>query len=461
MTDKPWSGRFTQANTPLVEEFTASIGFDRRLYRYDIAGSRAYARMLAHQGILTEAECDAILAGLEAIQTEIESGTFPFSVALEDIHMNIEHRLTEQIGEAGKRLHTGRSRNDQIATDLRLYVRAEIDASLEALARLQRALAEVAEHEADTLMPGFTHLQAAQPITLGHHLLAYFEMLDRDRQRLLDSRKRVNVLPLGSGALAGTTFPIDREFLAVELGFDGCSENSLDAVSDRDFAVETVAAASLILAHLSRLSEELVLWASPQFGFVTLPEAFCTGSSMMPQKQNPDVPELVRAKTGRLNGDLISLLTLLKAQPLAYNKDMQEDKEPLFDALDNLRNSLTLFAELIPGITFHRPVMRAAADQGMAAATDLADYLVNKGLPFREAHSVVGQIVRYCLDQGIALASVELPILRRFSEVIGEDVYTVLGLEYAVNGRDLPGGTAVARVREAAHRAQKRAGTAR
>ncbi|HKJ70157.1 MAG TPA: argininosuccinate lyase [Gammaproteobacteria bacterium] len=458
MTDKPWSGRFSQPTDEFVEAFTASIDFDQRLAMQDIAGSRAHARMLGRQGILSEADVAAILEGLDGVAAEIEAGEFPYSIALEDIHMNIEARLTERIGDAGKRLHTGRSRNDQVATDLRLYVREQIDAVLGELGRFREALVDTAEREAATVMPGFTHLQAAQPVTLGHHLLAYFEMADRDAGRLRDARKRVNRLPLGAGALAGTTFPIDREWVAHELGFDGVTENSLDSVSDRDFAVETAAACALIMAHLSRLSEELVLWASPQFGFVTLPESFCTGSSIMPQKMNPDVPELVRGKSGRVNGGLISLLTLIKAQPLAYNKDMQEDKEPLFDALDTVRGSLKVMADMVPGIAFHREAMRAAASAGYATATDLADYLVRKGVPFREAHAVVGGAVQACIDRGCDLAELDLATLQGFSEAIGDDVYQVLTLDGSVAARDHIGGTAPDQVRAAVRRARERLG---
>jgi argininosuccinate lyase len=456
LSEKPWSGAFTQPTDAFVEAFTASIDFDKRLALQDIAGSKAHARMLGRQGILSQTDVEAILEGLEAVRGEIEAGEFPYSVALEDIHMNIEARLTERIGDAGKRLHTGRSRNDQVATDFRLYVRDEIDAILGELARFRSALADTAEREADTVMPGFTHLQAAQPVTLGHHLMAYFEMADRDAERFRDARRRVNRLPLGSGALAGTTFPIDREWVAQELGFDGVTENSLDSVSDRDFAVETASACALVMSHLSRMAEELVLWASPQFGFATLPQSFCTGSSIMPQKINPDVPELVRGKTGRVSGDLMSLLTLIKGQPLAYNKDMQEDKEPLFDALDTVRGSLKVMADMVPGIDFHREALEKAASAGFATATDLADYLVRKGLPFREAHEVVGKAVRHCIDHGLELPEMELATLRGFASVIGEDVFEVLTLEGSVSARDHIGGTAPAQVRAAVQRARQR-----
>jgi len=456
LSDKPWSGRFSEATDSLVEAFTASIDFDRRLAAQDIAGSKAHARMLGRQAILPQADVDAILEGLDTVADEIADGSFPFAVDLEDIHMNIEARLTEHIGEAGKRLHTGRSRNDQVATDLRMFVREQIDEVLEALARFQRGLAEAAEREADTVMPGFTHLQPAQPVTLGHHLLAYCEMAERDAGRLRDARKRVNRLPLGSGALAGTTFPVDREGVAAELGFDGVTGNSLDAVSDRDFAVEAVSACALVMGHLSRFGEELVLWSTPQFGFVTLPEAFCTGSSIMPQKVNPDVPELIRGKAGRVNGDLQALLTLLKAQPLAYNKDMQEDKEPVFDALDTVRGSLEVLAAMVPEVRFHREAMRRAAAAGYATATDLADYLVGKGIPFREAHAAVGAAVRHAVDHGCELAELDLGTLRGFADAIEADVYPVLTLEGSVAARDHAGGTAPDQVRAAARRVRQR-----
>lgn len=405
---KPWGGRFTESTDAFVEAFTASVGFDRRLYRQDIAGSIAHARMLARVGVLTAAECDEIIAGLEDIRGEIEAGGFDWSVGLEDVHMNIEARLTERIGATGKKLHTGRSRNDQVATDMRLYLREEIDLITAELERLQSGLIDLAEREADTLMPGFTHLQVAMPVTFGHHMLAWFEMLERDRQRLADCRRRVNVMPLGAAAMAGTTYPIDRHYTAELLGFDAPAENSLDAVSDRDFAIEFTSAAALLLTHLSRASEELILWTSAQFGFIDLPDRFCTGSSIMPQKKNPDVPELVRGKTGRVNGHLIGLLTLMKGQPLAYNKDNQEDKEPLFDTVDTVRGCLRVFADMVPAIEPKRERLRAAALEGFSTATDLADYLVRRGLPFRDAHEVVGKAVRLGLEQGRDLSQLSL-----------------------------------------------------
>ncbi len=454
--EKPWTGRFTEPTDAFVEAFTASVQFDQRMYRQDIAGSIAHARMLAHVGVLSEAERDAIVAGLEAIREEIERGEFPWSIALEDLHMNIEARLTERIGPAGKKLHTGRSRNDQVATDIRLYLRDEIDAICVELRRLQRGLLDLAEREAETIMPGFTHLQTAQPVTFGHHMMAWFEMAERDRQRLRECRRRVNVMPLGAAALAGTSYPIDREFTARELGFEAIAENSLDAVSDRDFAIEFTAAAALLMTHLSRWSEELVLWSSAQFGFVDLGDSFCTGSSIMPQKKNPDVPELVRGKSGRVNGHLMGLLTLMKAQPLAYNKDNQEDKEPLFDTVDTLKGCLKVYADMIPNIRVDREAMYRAARRGFSTATDLADYLVRKGVPFRDAHEVVGRAVRAGLESGRDLSEMELAELRRFCDAIDEDVFDVLTLEGSVNARNHIGGTAPEQVRAAVARARRR-----
>jgi argininosuccinate lyase len=455
-TEKPWSGRFTEATDAFVEAFTASVAFDRRLYRHDIAGSVAHARMLAHVGVLTQDECDAIVRGLKEIESEIDAGQFSWSTALEDVHMNIEARLIERIGDAGKKLHTGRSRNDQVATDLRLYLRDGIDEVTGAIRRLQEALLTVAEREADTVMPGFTHLQVAQPVTFGHHLLAWFEMLARDRERFADCRKRVNVMPLGAAALAGTSYPIDRAFTAKALGFDMPAENSLDAVSDRDFVIEFVAAAALLMTHLSRFSEELILWSSSRFGFIELSDAFCTGSSIMPQKKNPDVPELVRGKAGRVNGNLMALLTLMKGQPLAYNKDNQEDKEPLFDALDTVLGSLKVFADMIPAMGVKRDAMRAAARQGFATATDLADYLVRKGVAFRDAHEIVGRAVRRAIETGQDLSEMPLAALQEFSNAIGPDVFSVLTLDGSVAARNHVGGTAPEQVRAAIKRASRR-----
>jgi argininosuccinate lyase len=457
MSDKKlWSGRFSEPTDAFVEAFTASVEFDQRLYRYDIQGSIAHATMLARAGILSTTERDSIIAGLERIREQIESGEFDWSVELEDVHMNVEARLTSAIGDAGKKLHTGRSRNDQVATDVRLYLRDEIEIIRGEILRLQHALLDKAEQEAETILPGFTHLQTAQPVTFGHHLMAWFEMLERDRERLADCNKRVNIMPLGSAALAGTTYPIDRHYTAQLLGFERPSENSLDAVSDRDFAIEFSAAAALIMMHLSRMSEELIIWSSAQFNFINLSDSFCTGSSIMPQKKNPDVPELVRGKTGRIFGHLIGLLTLMKGQPLAYNKDNQEDKEPLFDTVDNLKGSLKVFADMIPAITCKPESMREAALKGFATATDLADYLVRKGTPFRDAHEVVGKAVALGVSKGCDLAELSLEELRGFSERIDADVYAVLTLEGSVAARDHIGGTAPAQVRAAIGRARAR-----
>jgi len=451
---KPWSGRFTQATDSFVEAFTASVEFDKRLYHYDIQASMAHARMLARTGVLSAAECDAMIKGLEEIHSEIERGDFSWMVELEDVHMNIESRLTERIGEAGKKLHTGRSRNDQIATDIRLYLRDEIDVIMSEIKRLQLALLDLAEREAETIMPGFTHLQVAQPVIFGHHLLAWFEMLVRDRQRLQDCRKRMNIMPLGSAALAGTSFPIDRAYTAKLLGFDAPSANSLDAVSDRDFAIEFCAAAALIMTHLSRFSEELVMWSAPQFAFIELSDSFCTGSSIMPQKKNPDVPELVRGKTGRVTGNLVALLTLMKGQPLAYNKDNQEDKEPLFDTIDTIKGSLCVYADMIPAMSVRRDNMKRAAMSGYSTATDLADYLVRKGVPFRDAHEMVGKAVRHGLENHKGLAELSLDELRVFSGMIDQDVFDVLSVEGSVKSRNHVGGTAPDQVRSAIVRAR-------
>jgi argininosuccinate lyase len=454
--DKPWGGRFTESTDAFVEAFTASVTFDQRLYPYDIAGSIAHARMLRKVGVLTDNELEAIVNGLESIRREIEQGRLPWSIALEDVHMNIEARLTERIGDAGKKLHTGRSRNDQIATDMRLYLRDQIDGIVGELHRLQSGLLDLASRENETIMPGFTHLQVAMPVTFGHHMLAWFEMLERDGARLLDCRKRVNVMPLGAAALAGTSFPIDRNYTAELLGFDRPAENSLDAVSDRDFAIEFCAAAAILLTHLSRFSEELILWASAQFGFVDLPDRFCTGSSIMPQKKNPDVPELVRGKTGRVSGNLVALLTVMKGQPLAYNKDNQEDKEPLFDSVDTTRDCLRVFADMIPALKIDRKRMRAAAAEGYSTATDLADYLVRKGVAFRDAHEIVGKAVRHAIESGRDLADLPLGELCRFSSAIEADVFSVLTPEGSVAARTHAGGTAPAQVRAAIDRARER-----
>jgi argininosuccinate lyase len=445
-----WSGRFSEPVSELVKRYTASVDFDKRLADADIAGSLAHARMLAAVGVLSAADLAAIERGLTAIGDEIGRGAFPWSPDFEDVHLNIEKRLTGLIGDAGKRLHTGRSRNDQVATDLRLYVRAAIDDIGTAIIALRSALLDLAEPHAATIMPGFTHLQVAQPVTFGHHLLAYEAMLARDSERLIDCRRRVNRLPLGSAALAGTSFPIDRDRVARELGFEGLCTNSLDAVSDRDFAIEFAAAGALLMMHLSRFAEELVLWSSPRYGFVRLADRFCTGSSIMPQKKNPDVPELVRGKTGRVYGDLVALLTLMKAQPLAYNKDNQEDKAPVFDVVDTLLPTLAVLTALASdGIEVDAERMRTAASEGYATATDLADYLVKKGLPFRDAHEAVAQAVRHAESERCDLATLSLASLQRYSPLIENDVYAVLTLEGSIASRDHPGGTAPAQVRAA------------
>jgi len=455
-SDKPWGGRFSEPTDEFVESFTASIEFDRRLYRYDIQASCAHARMLIKTGVLTQEDGDLILKGLNDILKEIEDGKFKWSIPLEDIHMNIEARLIESIGEAGKRLHTGRSRNDQVATDIRLYLRSEIDQVCSQIRLLQYGLLGLAEREADTIMPGFTHLQVAQPVTFGHHMMAWFEMLERDHERLVDCRRRVNIMPLGSAALAGTPYPLDRAYTAKLLDFDSLSNNSLDAVSDRDFSIEFCGAAAMIMTHLSRLSEELILWTSAQFDFIKLPDRFCTGSSIMPQKKNPDVPELVRGKTGRVNGNLVTLLTLMKGQPLAYNKDNQEDKEPVFDSVDTVKASLRAFSDMLPSIIVNREVMRNAATQGFATATDLADYLVKKGTAFRNAHEVVGKAVKLAIDAGKDLSELDLQTLQQLSSAIQSDVYDVLSLTGSVASRNLLGGTAPQQVRIQIAAARKR-----
>ena len=455
-SQKPWGGRFTESTDAFVESFTASVNFDRRLYRYDIQGSLAHARMLAKVGVLSKTELDSIHKGLKQIEQEIEQGNFQWSVSLEDVHMNIEARLTALIGEAGKKLHTGRSRNDQVATDLRLYLRDQINAVCEELRRLQSGLLDLAERESDTLMPGFTHLQVAMPVTFGHHMLAWFENLQRDRQRLIDCLKRVNVMPLGAAALAGTSFPIDRHYTAELLGFDSPAENSLDAVSDRDFVVEFCSCAALIHTHLSRFSEELILWASAQFDFIDLPDRFCTGSSIMPQKKNPDVPELVRGKSGRVIGHLVGLLTLMKAQPLAYNKDNQEDKEPLFDTVDTLLACLRAFADMVPATAVKADNMRRAAASAYSTATDLAEYLVRKGLAFRDAHEIVGNAVRLGIESQRELSEMSLSELQSLSALIESDVFDVLALEGSVSARNHFGGTAPDQVRAAIIRARQR-----
>jgi len=461
MQDKPkqnkqaWSGRFNEPVAELVKRFTASVEFDQRLALFDIQGSLAHAQMLAASNIITVQDLNDIRRGMAQIENEILCGEFIWSLELEDVHLNIEKRLTVIVGDAGKRLHTGRSRNDQVATDVRLYLRHAIDELSLLIKALQSALLDLAAQHTLTIMPGFTHLQVAQPVSFGHHLMAYFEMLKRDAERLRDCRKRVNRLPLGAAALAGTSYPIKREYVAELLGFDGVCENSLDAVSDRDFAIEFSACAALIMTHLSRLSEELILWMSPRFGFIDIADRFCTGSSIMPQKKNPDVPELVRGKTGRVTGNLVALLTLMKGQPLAYNKDNQEDKEPLFDTVDTLMITLRIYADMMGGITVKPDAMRTAALQGYATATDLADYLVKKGLPFRDAHEAVAQAVRFAEKRGSDLADLKLAELKEFSALIEDDIYAVLTLEGSLTARNHIGGTAPQQVVAAIARARK------
>ena len=455
-TSSMWGGRFSEATDSFVAEFTASVGFDQRFANQDIAGSIAHATMLAKAGIITEADKDQIVGGLTRIKQEIADGKFVWSVALEDVHMNVESRLTAIIGDVGKKLHTGRSRNDQVATDIRLYLRDQTDIILGLLKRLQTGLLDLASQHTDTIMPGFTHLQTAQPVSFGHHVMAWFEMLMRDSERLIDGRKRINQMPLGAAALAGTTYPIEREFTAELLGFEGICQNSLDAVSDRDFAIEFASSASLLMMHLSRMSEEIILWMSAQFGFVVVPDRFCTGSSIMPQKKNPDVPELVRGKAARVFGDMITLLTLMKNQPLAYNKDNQEDKEPLFDVVDTVTGSLLAFADMLPNLIPNKENMRAATMKGYATATDLADYLVRKGLAFRDAHEVVGKAVALGVQKGVDLSELSLDELQGFSDLIGEDVFEYLTLEGSLNARNHIGGTAPNQVKMAIERGRQR-----
>lgn len=457
-TSQTWGGRFSEATDAFVQEFTASYAFDNILAQYDIAGSRAHASMLGACGIISDTDVQTILQGLDQISREIESGDFIWAVELEDVHMNIEARLTQLVGDAGKRLHTGRSRNDQVATDIRLYLREAIDRILDQLARLQRGLIDQAERHADTIMPGFTHLQVAQPVTFGHHLLAWNEMLVRDAGRLKDCRSRLNQCPLGAAALAGTSYAIDRDMTSAALGFDQPTRNSLDSVSDRDFAIEFTAAASITMMHLSRMAEEMILWTSAQFRLIELPDRFCTGSSIMPQKKNPDVPELVRGKAGRVQGHLVALITLMKGQPLAYNKDNQEDKEPLFDSVKTLYDSILAFADLIPAIEARPAEMRAAAQLGQPTATDLADYLVKRGLPFRDAHEVVGGAVALAEQRGIDLSGLSLAELVELSDLITEDVYDILTLEGSVAARNHTGGTAPEQVRQAARVARAELG---
>ena len=451
-----WSALFSEPMDLLVQRYTASVGFDRRLWRCDIAASEAHAEMLAHQGIVSAADLADIHRGLAQIGADIEAGRFEWKLELEDVHLNIEARLTQLVGDAGKRLHTGRSRNDQVATDIRLWLRGEIDVIAEALAQMQRALVELAARHTDTVMPGYTHLQVAQPVSFAHHLLAYVEMFARDAERLADVRRRTNRLPLGAAALAGTSYPLDRDRVARTLGFDGLCMNSLDAVSDRDFALEFAAFASICMVHVSRLAEEIVLWMSQNFGFIDLADRYCTGSSIMPQKRNPDVAELARGKTGRVVGHLMALLTLMKGQPLTYNKDNQEDKEPLFDTVDTLRDTLRIMAEMVGGIVVKPEAMQRAASKGYATATDLADYLVKKGVPFRDAHEVVAHAVKAAMVQGKELATLPLSALQGFHAAIESDVFEVLSLTGSLNARNVPGGTAPAQVRTQIERHRQR-----
>jgi argininosuccinate lyase len=453
--EKPWGGRFQEATEKVLEEFSASVRYDRRLYRQDIAGSKVHARMLARQGIISDKDAEKIVSGLIEIEEEIASGKFNWSPKLEDVHMNIEQALVERIGDAGKRLHTARSRNDQVAADIRLYLREKIDRLDGLLSLLQEALLHQARAHQDLILPGYTHLQRAQPVLWPHHMLAYFEMFRRDRNRLQDCRKRVNICPLGSAALAGTGFPIDREYVAEELGFHGITANSLDAVSDRDFIIEFLASSSIVMLHLSRLSEELILWTSAEFSFVNLPDSFCTGSSIMPQKKNPDVPELVRGKTGRVYGHLMSLLTVIKGLPLAYNRDLQEDKEALFDTVDTVCASVEIMAALVARLVPRKEHISRIVTQGFLTATDLADYLVKRGMPFRQAHSVVGKAVSQCISQGKELTDLSLEDLKAFSSLIDEDIFETLSIEGSVGTRRCPGGTAPERVAEALAKAEK------
>jgi argininosuccinate lyase len=451
-----WSALFSEPMSDLVKRYTASVFFDKRLWQADIAGSLAHAGMLERQGVISATDAADIRRGMEQIRQEIASGAFEWKLDLEDVHLNIEARLTQLVGDAGKRLHTGRSRNDQVATDVRLWLRGEIDLIADLLTDLQKALLKIAEQNVEVVMPGFTHLQVAQPVSFGHHMLAYVEMFARDHERMLDVRKRVNRLPLGAAALAGTTYPLDRESVARELAMDGVCQNSLDAVSDRDFAIEFAAAASLVMVHVSRFSEELILWMSQNFGFIRIADRFTTGSSIMPQKKNPDVPELARGKTGRVVGHLVGLITLMKGQPLAYNKDNQEDKEPLFDTVDTLKDTLRIFAEMAGGITVQPQAMEQAAMRGFATATDLADYLVKKGLPFRDAHETVAHAVKAAVSHNCDLSELPLAVLQQFNPAIQKDVYDALSLRGSLNARNTLGGTAPVQVRAQIARHQQR-----
>jgi argininosuccinate lyase len=457
-SNKPWSGRFTEQTASSAEIFSASIHFDMRLYRHDIAGSKAHAKMLAKVGLINGSELEQILAGLTEIEAEIESNTFVFRPELEDIHMNIEKALVEKVGQAGEKLHTARSRNDQVTLDMRLYLREESLHLTGLLSDLQKGFVQLAREYLGLIMPGYTHLQRAQPVLLSHHLLAYFEMFNRDKARLSDCLKRINVLPLGSGALAGTSLPIDRDFVAKELGFPGVSANSMDAVSDRDFIVEFLAACGLIQIHLSRFSEELVLWTSQEFNFAEIADRYCTGSSIMPQKKNPDMPELIRGKSGRVVGNLMTVLTVLKGLPMTYNRDLQEDKEPVFDTVDTVSQSLTVMAELLSGLSFNRENLKRATDTGFMTATDLAEYLVRKNIPFRQAHGIVGKAVAFCIENSRELTDLTLQELQGLNDVIAEDVFEVLGVEGSVNSRNTSGGTAITQVEKALESAEAELG---
>ncbi|MBM9604094.1 argininosuccinate lyase [Desulfopila inferna] len=457
-SEKLWGGRFAEATAHSVEAFTSSIQYDSRLYSYDIAGSKAHAAMLKRQGVLTQDELDAVIDGLSAIEKEIDGGSFVFKSELEDVHMNIEKALVDKIGPAGAKLHSARSRNDQIALDLRLYLRDQCDRFAVLLTDAQKTCVSLARHYLGDIMPGYTHLQRAQPVLISHHMLAYYEMFGRDRQRILDCRKRINLSPLGCAALAGTGLPIDRESVAEELGFDGVTANSMDSSGDRDFAIEFVSCCALIQTHLSRISEELVLWSSQEFSFVDISDKFCTGSSIMPQKKNPDIPELIRGKSGRVIGSLMTLFTLLKGLPLTYNRDLQEDKEPVFDAVDTVSASLSIMAELLGNLRFNTDRMKKATQTGFITATDLADYLVMKNVPFREAHGIVGRSVAFCIEKGCELEDLQLDDLQKFSPAIGEDVYAVLSVDGSVNSRLSTGGTARKRVEEAIEKAEKQLG---
>jgi len=457
-SNKPWGGRFTEKTASTAETFSASIHFDARLYRHDIAGSKAHAKMLAKVGLISGAELDAILAGLTEIEAEIENNAFVFRPELEDIHMNIEKALVEKIGAPGEKLHTARSRNDQVALDIRLYLREQSQLLMDLLTGLQKGFVQLAREYLGVIMPGYTHLQRAQPVLLSHHLLAYFEMFQRDKERLADGLKRINVMPLGSGALAGTSLPIDREYVAAELGFPAINTNSMDAVSDRDFIVEFLAACGLIQIHLSRLSEELILWTSQEFGFAEIADRYCTGSSIMPQKKNPDMPELIRGKSGRVFGNLMAVLTLIKGLPMTYNRDLQEDKEPVFDTVDTVSQSLKVMAELFTGLSFNRETLAHATVAGFMTATDLAEYLVRKNIPFRQAHAIVGKAVAFCIEHSRELTDLTLEELQKFSDAIEDDVFEILAVKGSVDSRDTVGGTAITRVKPALERAEKTLG---